>query len=574
MAKKRGVSVGVEITGDAKGFEQASGDARKATEKLQRGGKRSSKGLQASFRKINAAIGPIAIAIGAIVVAFRTLRNIVAGSIGGQERLARVTGYLSGIMDGLKDIAIDVSEWLAKAFESPKESVKDLWNTIKNFFVTPFEGMVEMVTAGWEIISQGAKGVGLAIAGIFKKDLREASKEAFADMRKGMEDFVEGAAKTVKPIVDIYKGISDVAKEINERGKENADLAEREIKLRQRIANESVKIRRLEADISKYRRIANDDSQELTDQIQAQEKAMKVIEKRFDIQEAQAKEALAIQKERMALGHDTIEDVEKLRQLEADLVGLQSQRDNQMRTLLLRYTTLRNRVDAIGEAEKKAAEEALKAREDILEKIEEHYMTEAELLDKRMQEMIDAHQWSEEEKLRIAEYFADKRNALLEKEGEVAKTVAESMRDGYTDALMDISAGFNQMAMAGRMSAKDVLRQIASTVTGLLIQSIMSSGLPLLAKLGMSAGASAIAGGLMSQIPAFAGGALAYGPVIAQIGDNPGAHHDPEVVSPLSKLRGMMGGRKISIQLEGAVVRGRDILLSAKRAIEQENAIT
>lgn len=44
------------------------------------------------------------------------------------------------------------------------------------------------------------------------------------------------------------------------------------------------------------------------------------------------------------------------------------------------------------------------------------------------------------------------------------------------------------------------------------------------------------------SLPRLAKGALAYGPTAAIIGDNPNARKDPEVVSPLSKLKEMMVG--------------------------------
>lgn len=47
------------------------------------------------------------------------------------------------------------------------------------------------------------------------------------------------------------------------------------------------------------------------------------------------------------------------------------------------------------------------------------------------------------------------------------------------------------------------------------------------------------------QIPRLARGALAYGPTLAMVGDNPGASTDPEVISPLSKLEGMMNNGEV-----------------------------
>ena len=46
----------------------------------------------------------------------------------------------------------------------------------------------------------------------------------------------------------------------------------------------------------------------------------------------------------------------------------------------------------------------------------------------------------------------------------------------------------------------------------------------------------------ISEIPKLAKGGLAYGPTLAMVGDNRGAASDPEVIAPLSKLEGLMGG--------------------------------
>lgn len=61
--------------------------------------------------------------------------------------------------------------------------------------------------------------------------------------------------------------------------------------------------------------------------------------------------------------------------------------------------------------------------------------------------------------------------------------------------------------------------------------------IPLIA--GAAAGAAKTA--FNSLIPSFASGAIAYGPTIAQVGEYPGASRDPEVISPLSKLKELMG---------------------------------
>lgn len=63
-----------------------------------------------------------------------------------------------------------------------------------------------------------------------------------------------------------------------------------------------------------------------------------------------------------------------------------------------------------------------------------------------------------------------------------------------------------------------------------------------------------IGGWSFKNIPYLADGALAYGPALAVVGDNPGARHDPEVIAPLSKLQGM-GGSDASVVTELRAIR-------------------
>lgn len=53
------------------------------------------------------------------------------------------------------------------------------------------------------------------------------------------------------------------------------------------------------------------------------------------------------------------------------------------------------------------------------------------------------------------------------------------------------------------------------------------------------------------HIPKLAEGGLAYGPTLAMIGDNPGAAGDPEIVSPLSKLRSYFGEQNRQEVIDG-----------------------
>lgn len=70
-------------------------------------------------------------------------------------------------------------------------------------------------------------------------------------------------------------------------------------------------------------------------------------------------------------------------------------------------------------------------------------------------------------------------------------------------------------------------------------------------------------GGKSFTIPKLALGGLAFGPTLAMIGDNVGASRDPEVVAPLSKLRGMLGGGDQPVHVQ--VIIDNQVLFDAIR---------
>ena len=72
----------------------------------------------------------------------------------------------------------------------------------------------------------------------------------------------------------------------------------------------------------------------------------------------------------------------------------------------------------------------------------------------------------------------------------------------------------------------------------------------------------------LQKPPALAEGGLAFGPTLAIVGDNPGAKSDPEVISPLSKLKEFIGENNRSAAVIGGEfrVRGTDLVLALERA--------
>jgi len=126
-----------------------------------------------------------------------------------------------------------------------------------------------------------------------------------------------------------------------------------------------------------------------------------------------------------------------------------------------------------------------------------------------------------------------------------------------------------QKKQAERQKALNIANAIMGTAQA-IVQALTvppPAGLVLAGVVG-ALGAAQIAAIASTPIPLAKGG-LAYGPVNAIVGDNPGAANDPEVIAPLSSLKQMLGGEMNLTVNVGGVLKGDDIYLANNIADEQ-----
>ena len=370
------------------------------------------KSMAMGAKALNVALGPVGLIITAIGLAIAALTQYFRGSVEGQQRMAKIMAYLGGVADSVKDLFHDLGRVIVYAFTNPREAVEKLWEVIKKNLINRFQGLVGMITSGWNVISKGAQGVAAAVQGIFSKEKRAEARQYFKEMADGMVEFGEAAVMAytgfeVDDIVNAAKAIGGAAKEAGERAKANMALQERENQLKMDQIDATRDIAQLEAQIAEARRIANDDQEDLVDQIAAQDRAMELVAQKYAEKERLAKEELAIQQERMALGHDTIEDLEKEAQLQADLIKLQQGRDNEMRSLLRRHGTLMSQQESEARRQQEAIDAERRKREAVIDDIRRASMTEVELLEETMREKLDRHEWTEAERAEITKHYQD-----------------------------------------------------------------------------------------------------------------------------------------------------------------------
>ena len=81
------------------------------------------------------------------------------------------------------------------------------------------------------------------------------------------------------------------------------------------------------------------------------------------------------------------------------------------------------------------------------------------------------------------------------------------------------------------------------------------------------AGAIGVVSKAFSGIKKFASGGIVSTPTMGLMGEYPGARSNPEVIAPLDKLTGMLGGTQSNVQVGGEFkLRGQDLVVALQRA--------
>jgi len=158
--------------------------------------------------------------------------------------------------------------------------------------------------------------------------------------------------------------------------------------------------------------------------------------------------------------------------------------------------------------------------------------------------------------------------------GDLTAQIVEAVGGTIMNAAEQGATGMKALASAALDAGAKVVRSfIMQGVASAVSKALKSVPFPLNIAAGAMAGAAAgvLFNGLLNKIraPKLAKGGLAYGPTMAMVGDNPGANVDPEVISPLSKLKNMLN-TNVVVNLQGDFrLNGRDLWL----AVQKQNQV-
>lgn len=144
-----------------------------------------------------------------------------------------------------------------------------------------------------------------------------------------------------------------------------------------------------------------------------------------------------------------------------------------------------------------------------------------------------------------------------------AATVAEETKTAASAAstAQAVTGAAAEVAASGAVATAKGTEATANTAAAASGALSAHSGIPFVGiALGLAAVAAIIA--VMSSLPKFAKGGIAYGPTLGLFGEYAGASNNPEVVAPLDRLKSLIGGAgsmeggSVEFKIDGRVLRG------------------
>jgi len=152
--------------------------------------------------------------------------------------------------------------------------------------------------------------------------------------------------------------------------------------------------------------------------------------------------------------------------------------------------------------------------------------------------------------------------------------IMSEVGNSFMSAFSAVMEGENFVKALGQMLGQIIKKLIAAAMAALALSAILG-GLGIGTFQGGGTGVKDIFGKL-SGFGAFANGGIVSAPTMGLVGEYPGARSNPEVIAPLSKLKGMLGNNNnaSNVQVGGSFeLRGQDLIVALERANSTRNRI-
>lgn len=275
--------------------------------------------LRAAVTGLNGMVGaakafiatPLGAVLAALVLAYKALDTWLHRSAEGQQALAKISGYVSGALAALTQVAMDVGKALYNAFANPKQAIKELWQTFKNDLLNRMKGAVGVFVGFGKIIDD-------AFHGRFK-EAKEDAKELGNNFQKiftgrDVEQIKEGA-RAIGERLDGIRRIANAESDLNVRRnklhREQTAWLTEEAEFDKQIAEQRNKMR-----------IGSSDERQ-----KAAVRVQELVNQKYAKQIEMAKEEYEIKKASNALTDSSQEDLDEEQRLLANITRLEAGRE-------------------------------------------------------------------------------------------------------------------------------------------------------------------------------------------------------------------------------------------------------
>jgi len=283
----------------------------------------------------------------------------------------RKTGAALNVVFGLlKDGVEFLGNALIDAFTTPKKTIDDLYNTIKDgigyYFSEFLPKAVQKVVDGFGLLGTALSKV---FSGDFSGALESATDGAIA-LADGLTDLNPITALVKTGVMLAADGISYLASEI-ERTTSAAFLLEAAMIANEKaIANQEVAVAKASMEQKKLNMVIEDQTKSFEERIKAAEAFNKVEAEQMALSEALLKEKVKLLKAQNDLTNSTEEDLQRVRDAEKELANLQAASFERLVTNNNKLFGIKQQQSAKEIAEAKAlADEQVKLESNLNEKL-------------------------------------------------------------------------------------------------------------------------------------------------------------------------------------------------------------
>lgn len=252
---------------------------------------------------------PLGMVLTPIILAFSALYKWLSKTAEGQQKLAKISGYLKGVLAGIQQIVFDVGKALFKAFNDPVAALKNMGNAIVQNVANRIKALVDLLPS-------------------FGKMLWKTITFQFDDAKEAAKDFGNTfqkvfTGKDISELNDISSGVAERLKGIHKIGKAQSELSARENKLHRERTAWMTEEAELDKQIAEQRNKMRMGSK--TDREAAAAKMQELINKKTERNVELAREEYEIKKASNALTDSSQEDLDEEERLQARITQFETQ---------------------------------------------------------------------------------------------------------------------------------------------------------------------------------------------------------------------------------------------------------